>query len=133
MHIKSQVREFPHLWYGAFMKEEDLLKKIDALLDQLVKTAEELDKLSFQVISEEEIAPLQKKQDALVADLLSADTELKGVMDSKSLETNSPIRERIRNNLHHFQELNEHFIENLANSHGLIRFEINKIQKKRIK
>ncbi len=111
------------------MKEDELLKKIDALLDQLIKTAEELDTLSYQVISEEEIAPLQKRQDDLVADILAADTELKKFMDPKKLNTDSPLRQRIRHNLHHFQELNEHFIENLANSHGLIRFEINKIQK----
>ncbi len=115
------------------MDEHALLKKIDSLLDDLVKTAINLEKATFQVISEEEIAPLQSKQEELVSEIKSIDAQLTKSGDKKAIEQDSKVRKSIHDKLAKFHELNSHFIDNLSSSHGLIRFEIDKIRKNKKK
>lgn len=113
------------------MDPRKLLNKIDTLLDDLVKNALELEKASFQVISEEEIAPLQSKQEKLVSEIKTVDAELTKSLGKNDLEKDLPARKSIHDKLAKFHELNAHFIDNLSNSHGLIKFEIEKIKKKK--
>lgn len=109
-------------------KANDILAKMDVLLDKLVKNAEELKTISYHVISEEELAPLQLSQEQLIADLVKLDLELDAMTHHKKLEEASPVRSRIRDKLTKFQSLNQNFIDNLAKTRGLIHFELGQIK-----
>lgn len=99
------------------------LEQMDLLLAKLVDVAAQLRDMSLQTISEREVAPLQKKQNALLADLEKIDQQL-------HQECGEEFKRHPHSNIHYqlekFQQLNKEFIENLNASHGLIQFELDK-------
>lgn len=112
-------------------KHEEILSRMEKILNQLIATAEKLKLISQQVIAQDELRPLQKKQEELIAQLLDSDAEFHNALKGKTKSYDSPARIRIGEKLEYFEKLNSNFIENLGASHGLIQFEIHRIKGKR--
>lgn len=100
-----------------------ILEQMDAILDRLIKTAEIMKKLSSQVVSEAELAPLQKAQEGLVLQLTKLDASFQKVYKKMGYTQVSPLRKTIEEKLKKFQELNKGFIENLKSGQKLIEVE----------
>lgn len=102
------------------MKEslEELLVEIEGLLDQLIGTAELLSEVSAQAFAEEELLPLQEKQEAIIQSLREMDARLHAHFP----EERERITSRLKEKLTSFQRLNRLFIRHLGESHGLIHF-----------
>lgn len=98
----------------------DKLKKMELIVDELITNAERLKEVSQQVITKEELKPLQEKQEELVNNLVALEDALRGALGEKNGDEDS--RKRIKQKLAQFEKLNETFIENMKSSHGLIRF-----------
>ena len=97
------------------------ISHMNQLLDDLVETSTKMRDVSMQVISEEELAPLQKKQQMLLRELESFDEALqKNYPGQINESTHSHFHERLAD----FQRLNKEFIQNLNQSHGLIQFDL---------
>lgn len=103
--------------------EETLLLQLEKTVDELIANAQELKKVSSQVIVEEELAELQKKQQVLVKELITTEKDYQKHFHKSSEETKSPTGQRLRDKLQEFQKLNEAFINNINSSQGLIHFE----------
>lgn len=99
---------------------QELLDKIHHHLDELIQISEKLRDVSKQVISREELDPLQKQQTALLNKLEKLDNELHEQYPSEMTEA---IHESFHRKFVVFQELNKAFIENIRLSHGLIQFD----------
>lgn len=99
----------------------DKLKKMELILDELIANAERLNEISLQVISKDELKPLQEKQEVLVKNLVDVEEAFRGTL-AEVHSSDEEARKRIRSKLTQFEKLNESFIENLKSSHGLIRF-----------
>ncbi len=110
--------------------QEQVLLQIEGILNQLIENAELLKGLSKQVIAQEELKLLQTKQEKLIAELTTFDVQFH-TMGGKINAHRSPTQKRIDEKLQQFQQLNMDFIENLSASHGLIKFEIQKDQKRK--
>lgn len=99
------------------------LKHMESLIDQLVSNAEEMKEISKQVISKDELKPLQHNQEDLVRQINDLEHSIKGLMkDVKNVEE-LPVHKRITQKLQQFSKLNAAFIENVKAAHGLIHFE----------
>jgi hypothetical protein len=96
-----------------------------ALLDQLIQTATQLRNLSQQVISEEELLPLQKHQEDLLHQLEKIDQSLQKYY---ATEVAPAMHEKLHNKLIEFQALNQEYVNNLGSSHGLIQFELHRLK-----
>lgn len=105
---------------------EDALEAMESLLDQLISNAQKLAKKSHPVVSLEELYPLQRKQEELVAKLGNADELLTKALKGKGNEFQVEARARILQKLKEFQGLNSSFIESLATTRGLIQFQLEK-------
>lgn len=102
---------------------DHILEKMESVLDALVENAQALKNISTQVISENELDALQKKQDDLVEQLKSLQIRFQSEGKSAQLDPQAPITQRIMSKLQTFQQLNAAFIENLNSSRGIIKFE----------
>lgn len=106
---------------------EKILEEMDVILDRLIQIAETMHRLSKQVISEGELAPLQKSQEELVEKLEILDTAFqkaeKQQANSKSLSKPSALRSQIAKKIERFQVINTGFIENLKTGQKLIEIE----------
>ncbi len=100
------------------------VEQMDQLLNELVIVATQLRDLSLKVISEEELAPLQMHQEELLAKLESVDQKIKG---NYPHQTDAVVQEKIHRQLQTFQQLNQEYIQNLNASHGLIQFELRRL------
>jgi hypothetical protein len=97
------------------------ISHMNQLLDDLVETSTIMRDVSMQVISEEELAPLQKKQQLLLRELENFDEALqKNYPGQINESTHTHFHERLAD----FQRLNKEFIQNLNQSHGLIQFDL---------
>lgn len=101
----------------SFSEAFDTLKQ---LLNELVEAAKKLRDASQQVISEEELSPLQTRQEQLLGQVAQIDQLIKAHYPSKMSESQ---HQEIHQFLQEFQVLNKEFIENMHQSHGLIQFE----------
>ena len=99
--------------------------QMDQLLVELVQVATQLRDMSLKVISEEELAPLQKHQESLLAQLESVDQKIRAEYPH---QINASLQEKVHRQLQVFQLLNQEFIQNLSTSHGLIQFELRRIK-----
>lgn len=99
------------------------LEQMDLLLAKLVDVAAQLRDMSLQTISEKEVAPLQKKQDMLLAELETIDQQLH---QQYGEEFKKHPHSNIHDQLEKFQQLNKEFIANLSARHGLIQFELDR-------
>lgn len=97
------------------------LKKMEVILDELIANAERLKEVSQQVISKEELKPLQDKQEELVKNLVTVEDTMRSAL-GENKSSDEDTKKRIRDKLSQFEKLNATFIENLKSSHGLIRF-----------
>lgn len=102
---------------------------MNGLLDQLIQTAKKLRDVSLQVISEEELGPLQKQQEEILAQLEAADQEIQRQYRSDMTEI---IHQQFSQKLKEFQSLNQEFIDNLNTSHGLIQFELERLSEEEL-
>ncbi|MCE2983910.1 MAG: hypothetical protein LW832_10150 [Parachlamydia sp.] len=100
---------------------QELQEQLNSLLSELIKTAEELRDLSRQVVSEEELAPLQKKQEKLLDKIERTDAVIN---ENYASEIEPDAKKNLHDQLSVFQQLNREFIANLNASHGLIQFEL---------
>ena len=101
---------------------EEVLLKINSLLDELIEAAQTLEKLAYDTASEEEINDLQTKQEEIIAELMALDEDLHREFPEKAKES-SDEKNAIHQKMAEFQRLNRKFIENLERGSGLIKFE----------
>jgi hypothetical protein len=99
--------------------------QMNQLLSELIQVATQLRDMSLQVIAEEDLAPLQKKQEDLLAQLESTDQQLQ---QNYRHQLTGAIQDKIHKQLQTFQQLNQEFIQNLNTSHGLIQFELHRLE-----
>ncbi len=104
---------------------QQCLDQMSQLMNELIQIATKLRDASQQVISEEELAPLQKRQDDLLLQLEDADRELQV---HYGFQIDAPTKEAYHNQLQIFQHLNQEFMQNLNASHGLIQFELHRLE-----
>ncbi|CUI17498.1 hypothetical protein PNK_1893 [Candidatus Protochlamydia naegleriophila] len=97
------------------------IEQMTQLLADLVQNAQKLRDVSLQVISEEELSPLQKHQQELLGKLEQADSSMQRYYPN---QLDSTTHQLFHNQLHAFHLLNQEFIQNLNASHGLIQFEL---------
>lgn len=103
---------------------EYYVDQMNQLLTNLNEVAAQLRDVSLQVISEEELIPLQKRQDELLAALEEVDQQL---YENYSRQLDAATQQKFHDQLHRFQELNQEFVRNLDTSHGLIQFELQRL------
>jgi hypothetical protein len=108
---------------------EKVFIKMELVLDQLIRNAEELQEASLQVISEEELTSLQQKQEELISQLLKMDQDFYKTYAKEAKDYESKTRQRVSEKLEKFQTLNSRFIDNVMMHQGLIQFEISKSKK----
>ena len=104
---------------------QQCLDQMSQLMNELIQIATKLRDASQQVISEEELAPLQKRQDDLLLQLEEADKELQA---HYGFQIDAATKEAYHNQLQIFQRLNQEFMQNLNASHGLIQFELHRLE-----
>ena len=104
---------------------QDYVDQMNHLLNELIQVATQLRDMSLQVISEEDLAPLQKRQEELMLQLEKADQQLQ---HDYRLQLSGGIQKQFHDQLQTFQQLNQEFIQNLGTSHGLIQFELQRIE-----
>lgn len=100
---------------------EKILREMDNILNDLLKTAERLQSISHQVISKEELALLQSSQSKLVDQLVELDDAFKNALKGQPLSKDLSLRESIEKKLALFEKLNANFIENLTSSQPLLK------------
>jgi hypothetical protein len=106
---------------GSRMKSlQHYIDEMNRLLKELIEISTKLRDVSRQVISEEELAPLQKHQQVLLGELEKVDLV---IQESYRHQIDSVTHQHFHDQLHHFQMLNQEFIQNLHTNHGLIQFE----------
>lgn len=107
---------------------ESLKRYIDGmnqLLDELIDNAKKLKDVSKQVISEEELVPLQRRQEELFEHLENMDAALHKEFSN---EIPAAQHKKIHDKLEEFQKINQEFVNNLRSSHGLIQFELRRLK-----
>ncbi len=104
---------------------EHYVDQMNLLLSELIQVATQLRDMSLQVISEEDLAPLQKRQEDLLVQLENVDQQIQTYYSNQMKSTE---QERVHRKLQTFQQLNQEFIQNLNASHGLIQFELRRLE-----
>ena len=99
---------------------DEILIEMDHILDQLIKTAEQLRDLSIQVFEEDELEKLQQAQELMVTKLVDLDDAFKVACKGHPFKKENPIRARIDQKIDEFQNINSNFIENVKESHTVI-------------
>jgi HD superfamily phosphohydrolase len=98
---------------------------MNQLLKELIQVATQLRDMSFQVISEEDLEPLQKQQEDLLSQLEMTDQQIQGNYRDQ-IETKTQAY--FHNQLEIFQQLNQEFVQNVNSSQGLIQFELRRLE-----
>lgn len=104
---------------------QDCVDEMNKLLGELIQVATQLRDMSLQVISEEDLAPLQKHQEDLLSKIEAIDRQ---IQENYRHQLNSAMHEMLHSPLQTFQQLNQEFIQNLRASHGLIQFEFHRLE-----
>lgn len=99
------------------------IDQMNQSLHALIEVATQLRDMSLQVIAEEDLARLQKKQEELLMQLEKIDGHLQ--KDYK-YQLDGAIQEHFHEQLQIFQQLNQEFVQNLSTSHGVIQFELHR-------
>ncbi len=90
-------------------RNDQAIKNVEHIIDQLIANAEELVKASKHDPSEPALLQLQNKQESLLAKLREAEKKLASPFD-------------VSDKLEKFGKLNREYIRNLAEIHGMIYF-----------
>ncbi len=101
---------------------EDPLSQLENALEELVLTASSLAKLVKEGALEEQIIPLQEKQEALVARVIQLDAALQ-LGCTEAVDQYNLRLARIQEKLTEFQVHNQEFIEQLRRSKNIILFD----------
>lgn len=104
---------------------QSYIDQMNQLLDELIQVATQLRDMSLQVISEEDIEALQKRQEDLLNQLEKVD---QSIQDNYRHQVETEIQNQFHKQLQLFQQLNQEFIQNLNASHGLIQFELHRLE-----
>lgn len=99
--------------------------QMNQLLVELVHVATELRDMSLKVISEEELAPLQKHQENLLAELEKVDKKIKA---HYPLQVDNSLQDKVHHQLEVFQELNHEYVKNLKSAKGVAKFELKRLK-----
>lgn len=102
-----------------------LISQMNERLDELIATAKELRDASQRAVSEEELIPLQKRQETLLTELETIDQQLQTYAAS---DIESTIHEQFHAKLEEFQNINQEFVNALKSSYGLIQFDLHKLK-----
>lgn len=105
---------------------EKILKEMDSTLDLLIENAEKLQEISRRVIAQEELTPLQKKQEELISKLMEMDAKFYNEYPKEAKSYHSDKRDSVADKLEKFQVLNAKFVNNITSRQGLIQFEMSK-------
>ncbi len=108
---------------------ETILAEMDELLDSLLKNAQKLVDVTQGVFEEDELESLQKKQQVLLDKLVVRDEALDKALQTVDANQRQLLQSRVHKKIEQFQQLNGHFIDNIANTHGLIHFEKDRLKK----
>jgi len=108
---------------------EQLLEQMVEILKEIITIATQLQKLTQQIVSKDQIRPLQDQQKVLLDKLLEIDSSFNEACGGTPNGVDSPTRKRIGKMLKEFQALNTSFAENLSKSKGVIPLEIHHIKK----
>lgn len=98
-----------------------ILEKMDALLNELILTAERLLEISHQIIEKDELENLQVIQEQQVNELIALDDAF-----HKTAKKNAaafPLRKRIDKKLDQFEKLNTQFIQNMHEKQSMLNFD----------
>jgi hypothetical protein len=99
--------------------------RMNQLLAELIQVATQLRDMSIQVISEEDLEPLQKQQEDVLSQLEMTDQQIQGnYRDQIEAKTQAYFH----NQLEIFQKLNQEFVQNVNSSQGLIQFELRRLE-----
>ena len=101
---------------------EDPLSQLENALEELVLTASSLAQLVKEGALEEQIIPLQEKQEALVARVIQLDATLQ-LGCTEAVDQYNLRLARIQEKLTEFQAHNQEFIEQLRRSKNIILFD----------
>lgn len=101
------------------------IDKMNQLLSELIQIATQLRDLSLQVIAEEDLLRLQKHQAELLSQLENVDQH---IQNHYRHQIDPDIHKHFHQQLQTFQQLNREFIQNLHASHGLIQFELYRLE-----
>lgn len=104
---------------------QQCIDQMNLLANELIEVATTLRNMSQQVISEEDLEPLQQREEKLLTQLEELDHLLK---KNYKNQLSPQIQEQMHQKLQAFQELNQEYIQNLNASHGLIQFELERIE-----
>lgn len=101
------------------------IDQMNQLLNELIWVSTQLRAISFQVLSQEDLVTLQKKQEDILKQIESQEqllqTNYRNQIDSKTWD-------HFHKKLQEFQELNHEFIQNVNTNLGLIQFELKKFE-----
>ena len=100
----------------------DPLSQLENALEELVLTASSLAQLVKEGALEEQIIPLQEKQEALVARVIQLDATLQ-LGCTEAVDQYNLRLARIQEKLTEFQAHNQEFIEQLRRSKNIILFD----------
>ena len=107
---------------------KEIVSGMETLVEEIVKTAEQLREMSCIKIVEDELNILQERQEYLIERLLELNVQYED--DSKGKGNSSSI-DKIQERLADFERLNQAYIENLQVRRGLIQFELEDNQRTR--
>lgn len=99
--------------------------QMNLLLNELIQVAAQLRNMSLQVVSEEELAPLQKRQEDLLSQIENIDQNIQRTYRN---QLSSNMQKQFHTQLQTFQLLNQEYIQNMSASHGLIQFELHRME-----
>lgn len=103
---------------------QNFIDQMNLLLGELIQVATELRNMSLQVVSEDELAPLQKRQEDLLVQIENIDQNIQRTYKN---QIPSNMQEHFHTQLQTFQKLNQEYIQNLSSHHGLIQFELHRM------
>jgi hypothetical protein len=104
---------------------QEYIDQVNQLLNELIQVSTQLRDLSLQVVSEEDLAELQKRQEELLNQIENIDQQMR---ENIGYQLSMEAQEQLHDQLQAFQQLNQEFIQNLSASHGLIQFESHQIE-----
>ncbi len=103
--------------------QDELLLQLETIASNLVANARQLQQVSSQICTQEELTPLQEEQDSLVARLVEIDAAFHLELSGGDADPSLPVMQRIEKRLQEFQTLNNGFVANVRTHQNLIQFE----------
>lgn len=104
---------------------QNYVDEMNQVARELIEIATNLRNMSLQVISEEDVAPLQLRQEILLAQLEEIDQK---IHKNYRNQLSAAMQDEFHKQMKIFQELNQEYIQNMSTSHGLIQFELQRIE-----